>query len=106
MPVPFPALPPRKHLRPRGTPDLPPLRATRVLDQLRERLRFMHYSVRTEEVYVYWVKAFIRFHRLRHLYDLTFQRAFKRAVQATGIDKPATPHTLRHYVPRRTMSTH
>ncbi|MBW8848275.1 MAG: tyrosine-type recombinase/integrase [Burkholderiales bacterium] len=31
-----------------------------------------------------------------HLYDQTFQRAFKRAVQATGIDKPATPHMLRH----------
>lgn len=66
----MPALPPdpapRKYLRPRPAPDLPPLRATRVLDQLRERLRLMHYSFRTEETYVYWVKAFIRFHRLRH----------------------------------------
>ncbi len=34
--------------------------------------------------------------RRHHLYDETFQRAFKRAVQAAGIDKPATPHTLRH----------
>ncbi|MBW8894076.1 MAG: tyrosine-type recombinase/integrase [Burkholderiales bacterium] len=34
--------------------------------------------------------------RRHHLYDQTFQRAFKRAVQATGIDKPATPHALRH----------
>lgn len=58
---------PRKYLRPRPAPDLPPLRATRVLDQLRERLRLMHYSLRTEETYVYWVKAFIRFHGLRHL---------------------------------------
>ena len=30
------------------------------------------------------------------MYDQTFQRAFKRAVQAAGITKPATPHTLRH----------
>lgn len=30
----------------------------------------------------------------RHcLYDQTFQRAFKRAVQVAGIPKPATPHT-------------
>ena len=29
-------------------------------------------------------------------YDQTFQRAFKRAVQAAGITRPATPHTLRH----------
>lgn len=34
--------------------------------------------------------------RRHHLYAETFQRAFKRAVQHTGIAKPATPHTLRH----------
>ena len=45
---------------------LPPLRSARILDQLRERIRYLHYSLRTEEAYVYWVKAFIRFHDLRH----------------------------------------
>lgn len=34
--------------------------------------------------------------RRHHVVDQTFQRAFKRAVQATGIARPATPHTLRH----------
>jgi len=34
--------------------------------------------------------------RRHHLFDQSFQRAFKRAVQATGIARPATPHTLRH----------
>lgn len=34
--------------------------------------------------------------RRRHLYDQTFQRAFKRAVAAAGINQPATPHTLHH----------
>ena len=34
--------------------------------------------------------------RRHHASDQTFQRAFKRAVRAAGIDKPATPHTLRH----------
>jgi integron integrase len=66
MPAQLLVLPPRKHLRPHSSVDLPPLRAKRVLDQLRERLRLMHYSLRTEEAYVYWVKAFIRFHGLRH----------------------------------------
>jgi hypothetical protein len=37
-----------------------------VLDQLRERIRYLHYSLRTEEVYVYWVRAYIRFHDIRH----------------------------------------
>jgi integron integrase len=47
-----------------GTP--PPLRSTRLLDQLRERLRYVHYSLSTERSYVYWVRGFIRFHGLRH----------------------------------------
>ncbi|MBC7788775.1 MAG: phage integrase N-terminal SAM-like domain-containing protein [Anaerolineae bacterium] len=45
---------------------LPPLRAPNILDQLRERLRYLHYSQRTEQVYVHWCRAFIRFHGIRH----------------------------------------
>jgi len=30
-----------------------------------------------------------------HLYDQTFQRAFNRAVEQSGVAKPVTPHTLR-----------
>ena len=33
---------------------------------MREAIRIRHYSIRTEEAYVHWVKAFIRFHGLRH----------------------------------------
>ena len=40
----------------------PALRATRLLDQVRERARYLHYSLRTEQVYVHWVRAFVRFH--------------------------------------------
>ena len=34
--------------------------APRLLDAVRERLRYMHYSLRTEEAYVYWVRGFVR----------------------------------------------
>ena len=44
----------------------PVLHSARLLDQLRERLRYAHYSLRTEQSYVYWVRFFIRFHQLRH----------------------------------------
>jgi integron integrase len=44
----------------------PPLRATRLLDQVRERLRYAHYSLSTERSYVYWIRWFVRFHQLRH----------------------------------------
>ena len=59
-------MPPRKTLRPTPNARLPPLQAVKLIDQLRERIRYLHYSRRTEEAYVHWVKAFIRWHGLRH----------------------------------------
>jgi len=38
----------------------------RILDQLRGEIRVRHYSLRTEAVYVDWVKRFILFHNRRH----------------------------------------
>src|SRR5437868_1820185 len=38
----------------------------RLLDQLRDKIRLKHYSIRTEHVYVDWVKRFILFHNKRH----------------------------------------
>jgi integron integrase len=51
-------------------PRKPPLTSVRLLDQVRERLRYLHYSLRTEKSYVYWIKWFIRWHGLRHPRDL------------------------------------
>lgn len=41
-------------------------RAPRLLDQLRERLQVHHYSLRTEDAYVDWVRRFVLFHGKRH----------------------------------------
>lgn len=41
-------------------------RAPKLLAQVVDAIRIRHYSIRTEEAYVHWVKAFIRFHGLRH----------------------------------------
>jgi site-specific recombinase XerD len=48
----------------------PPLHAARLLDQLRERLRYLHYSYRTEQAYVHWVRFFVHFSGLRHPREL------------------------------------
>jgi integron integrase len=40
--------------------------AKKLLDQARDRLRAMHYSFRTEETYIDWMRRYILFHRKRH----------------------------------------
>jgi len=50
--------------------DSVPSRSTRLISQLIERLRYLHYALRTEEAYVYWVRQFIRWHDLRHPRDM------------------------------------
>jgi integron integrase len=39
-----------------------PLQSIRLLDQVRERIRYMHYSLSTEKTYLHWVKFFVRWH--------------------------------------------
>jgi integron integrase len=38
----------------------------RLLDQVRAKIRLKHYSIRTEQAYMDWVRRFILFHNKRH----------------------------------------
>ena len=38
----------------------------RLLDQVRDTIRRKHFSLRTEQTYVHWIKRFILFHGKRH----------------------------------------
>ena len=38
----------------------------RLLDQVRDALRVGHYSIRTEDTYIQWIRRFILFHGKRH----------------------------------------
>ncbi len=38
----------------------------RLLDQVREVIRIKHYSIRTEQAYLQWIKRYIIFHSKRH----------------------------------------
>jgi integron integrase len=48
-----------------GAPDAP-----RLLDQVRNKIRLKHYSIRTEQAYVDWIRRFVLFHGKRHPLDL------------------------------------
>ena len=50
----------------KAAPSQPP----RLLQQVREKIRYKHYSIRTESAYVEWVKRFIFFHERRHPRDM------------------------------------
>lgn len=39
---------------------------SKLLNQVRHAIRLRHYSLRTEEAYVFWIKKYIHFHNLRH----------------------------------------
>jgi len=41
-------------------------RSPKLLEQLRDRIRLKHYSLRTEQAYVQWAKRYIMFHGKRH----------------------------------------
>ena len=38
----------------------------KLLDQVRQAIRMRHYSPKTEESYIHWIKRFIFFHNKRH----------------------------------------
>jgi integron integrase len=44
-----------------STPSTP-----RLLERFREAIRVRHYSLRTERVYLFWIRKFLRFHGMRH----------------------------------------
>jgi integron integrase len=48
---------------PSDSPALLPNPKARLLDQVREVMRFHHYALRTEEAYLQWIRRFLVFHR-------------------------------------------
>lgn len=95
----------------------------RLLDQVRGKIRLKHYSIRTEQAYVDWIRRFILHFDKRHPRELgaveveaflthlavagrvaaSTQNQAKSAllflykeVRDADLTKPATPHTLRH----------
>jgi len=61
-------------------PDMPPtlptsasLNKPKLLDQVRDVIRRKHFSIRTEQAYVDWIRRFILFHNKRHPKEMAEQ---------------------------------
>ena len=66
-------------------------RQPKLLDQVRNRIRCKHYSIRTEQAYIEWIRKFIFYHGKRHpaemgeneISDFLTYLAVKRRVAAS-----------------------
>ncbi len=70
-------------------PGTPLLQSPRLLDQVRERVRYLHYSLKTEKAYLYWVRFSIR-------WSAAQGPGMRHPRGMAGIAKPVSVHTLRH----------
>ena len=63
-----------------------------ILDQVRDAIRTRHYSLRTEDAYLYWVKRFLFFHGGRNpaLFDGSHVNAFLTYLAVTEQVAPST----------------
>jgi len=80
------------------SPGVVPNPKARLLDQAREVIRLKHYSIRTEEAYVQWIKRYVIFHGKRHpkemgareieafLTDLAVQRKVSASTQNQALN--------------------
>ena len=73
-----------------------------VHERVRERVRYLHNSIRTEEAYVHWVRAFVHFHGLQHPKGMGGEQA--KAFPQQSSRHVTTP--LRMLVPPWTLKRH
>ena len=77
-----------------ATPPADPASASqpRLLAQVRQCIRLRHYSVRTEEAYVYWIRHYIVFHGRRHPRELGAEH-ITAFLSALANDRDVAPAT-------------
>jgi len=80
-------------------------RPKKLLDQMRDAIRHKHYSLRTEEAYVHWIKRFILFHDKRHPKEIGAPEiaAFLSHLLEAGYDIRTVQELLGHKDVRTTM---
>ncbi len=63
----------------------------KLLDQVRDKMRFLHYALDTEKSYLRWIEQYIRFHKVgnewRHPRDL--REAERFVFLESGISRDA-----------------
>ena len=80
-------------LRPDTTPsDALAARPRRLLDQVRDAVRVRHYSHRTEQAYVGWIRRFVIFHEKRHPTEMGAEE-IRRFLTALAVQRHVSAST-------------
>lgn len=64
----------------------------RLLDEVRNALRVKHYSIRTEQVYIQWIKRYIYFHNKKHPAEMG-EKELTAFLTHLAVNKDVTPST-------------
>jgi integron integrase len=64
----------------------------KLLDIVRDKIRFKHYSLATERTYLYWIKYFILFHNKRHPLEMGKQE-IESFLTYLAINRKVSPTT-------------
>jgi len=73
-------------------PGAPPKGPPRLLDRVRFAVRARHYSLRTEEAYVGWIRRYILFHNKRHPSEMA-EPEINAFVTSLAVDGPVSAST-------------
>jgi len=71
---------------------LPMSKPLKLLDQVKQAIRVRHYSYRTEQSYVMWIKRYIRFHNIQHPQNLD-ESDVSKFLTHLAIDRRVAPNT-------------
>jgi hypothetical protein len=78
-------------------PGNAPLKSIRLLDQIRERSRYLYCSLSTEKVYQRWMKFIVRSHgrdgRIKHPRDMGARENFKNRSRLCGFPASGAENT-------------
>ena len=66
------------------------MKKPKLLDQVRNVIRYKHYSIRTEESYIHWIKKFIFFHEKRHPREMEVEEVSQFLTHLAVHDKVAS----------------